>query len=300
MKRVYTTRPAKKTAQQGQAIAEMLVATTFVLSVLLLAVVMLGKFNDVRNRTLMGSRYVAWERTVWLDSSASGPNAGPGSNRDWSSRYGDAAMTVSKSDLELKNEFMQRMLSANGSAILGSDRAAPVLPGAQPAMWKDYGGTPFLNSGGSVVVSTGTGDAPAANLANYTASFGNIRTANGGTYSTSMNLPTHNLQSGSLSITVAKNSETLQRLWSGFTGLTFQDSNVLLTNTWLPDGSASAKAQFAQAVPAANTALIDPALYLSMQKYAPEIGSTAKLEFGRVQQDVVPYNRVYQPSARTP
>ena len=50
--------------------AEFLISMTMVMSVLLLAIVMLGKFNDVRNRTLMGSRYVAWERTVWTDGDA--------------------------------------------------------------------------------------------------------------------------------------------------------------------------------------------------------------------------------------
>src|ERR1700761_8928763 len=56
---------AKRSAQAGQAMAEFLVSMIAVMSVLFLGIVMLGKFNDVRNRTLMGSRYVAWERTVW-------------------------------------------------------------------------------------------------------------------------------------------------------------------------------------------------------------------------------------------
>jgi len=50
---------SKKAAQSGQAMTEFLVSMIAVMSVLFLAIVMLGKFNDVRNRTLMGSRYVA-------------------------------------------------------------------------------------------------------------------------------------------------------------------------------------------------------------------------------------------------
>ncbi|WP_144138761.1 hypothetical protein [Paraburkholderia sp. BCC1884] len=285
----------KSKAQSGQAIAEMLVATTFVMSVLLLAIVMLGKFNDVRNKTLMGSRYVAWERTVWLDSAVSGPNSGVGSNQDWSKQYGDSALTVSKSDAEIKNEFLQRTLSANGTAILGSDRRIAQLPSTQQAMWRDYSGTPFVSSTGDIVVSTSTSDDPPSGASSNTGAFGKMPTASGGAYATSMNLPTHNLQSGTLSVTVADSSEALKRLWKNFGGLTFQDTNVLLTNTWLPDGSIKAKAQFAQAVPAANATLVDPSLYMGMQKYAPEIGTTAKIEFGRIQQDVVPNNRTYQP-----
>lgn len=292
-------RPQDK-AQSGQAIAEMLVATTSVLSVLLLAIVMLGKFNDVRNKTLMGSRYVAWERTVWLDSSTTGPNSGSGSDQDWAKQYGDLAMTVSKSDAEIKNEFLQRTLSTNGTAILGTDRHIAQLPSAQQAMWRDYGGTPFMSSTGNVVASTGTSDDPSAAVTSNTSSFGKMPTVSGGMYATSMNLPTHNLQSGTLSITVANDSDALKHLWKGFNGLTFQDTNVLLTNTWLPDGSTKAKAQFAQAVPAANATLINSALYMSMQKYAPEIGSTAQIEFGRIQQDVVPNNRTYQPYRANP
>ncbi len=286
---------SKGKPQSGQAIVEMLVATTFVMSVLFLAVAMLGKFNDVRNKTLMGSRYVAWERTVWLDSSTTGPNSGTGSDQDWASRYGDPAMTVSKSDAELKSEFLQRIMSANGTAILSSDRHTTQLPAAQQAMWSDYGGTPFVNSTSNVVASTSTSDDPSTAVTTNTSSFGKVQAVSGGTYAASMNLPTHNMQSGSLSVTVANNSQALKSLLNGFSGLTFHDTNVLLTNTWLADGSTKAKKQFAQAVPASNVTLVDPSLYMRMQKYAPEIGTTAQIEFGRIQQDVVPNNRTYQP-----
>lgn len=273
----------------------MLIATTLVTSVLFLAICMLGNFNDVRNKTLMGSRYVAWERTVWLDSSTTGPNSGTGSNQDWSKQYGDPTMTVSKSDAELKNEFLQRTVSTNGTGIRSTDRNVTQLPAVQQAMWSDYGGTPFLNSTNNVIVGTSTSDDPSTAVTTNTSSFGKIQTASGGTYAASMNLPTHNMQSGSLSVTVANNSSALKSLLNGFSGLTFQDTNVLLTNTWLPDGSIKAKAQFAQAVPAANATLVNPSLYMSMQKYAPEIGTTAQVEFGRIQQDVVPNNGTYQP-----
>jgi hypothetical protein len=87
----------------------------------------------------------------------------------------------------------------------------------------------------------------------------------------------------------------LKRLWPKddplpeFSGLTFSDTNVLMTNSWVPDGSASNRALFTQAVPAANVTLVPSSGYMGLQKYAPEIST---LQFGRVEQDVVPPNRL--------
>lgn len=274
--------------QSGQAIAEFLVAVTLVMSVLLLAIAMLGKFNDVRNKALAGARYVTWERTVWLDSAGSGQ---AGSDANWFALYGSAAQQVAKSDVELRNEYLQRGVAGNGAPIAGGDRGSAQLPATQQAMWTDYGGQHLLGASGDASASTSVDESPAAALAQYTAaSFGSVQTQDSGTYNATMDLPTHNLQSGTFSVTIAKNSDALTRLWQGFGGLTFSDRNVLLANTWLPDGSGGNRALFSKAVPATQVALVRPSLYLGLQKYAPEITT---LEFGRVKPDVVPADRLY-------
>jgi hypothetical protein len=295
MKRIDT----RKAAQSGQAMAEFLISMTMVMSVLLLGIVMLGKFNDIRNRTLMGSRYVAWERTVWTDGEASKDLVSdPATTEGWSNSYGSAALSVTKRDSEIKSEVMQRIMAGDRAPVSSNDRTQTRLATALPAMWNDYGGKPLLASSTGVVVTTGTGKDPSSSqTVSALTPFASVRTGTGGQYSAQLSLPTRTLQSGTLRISIGENSEVLKRLWPkdgklpAFSGLTFSDTNVLMTNSWVPDGSNNNKALFSQAVPAANVVMVQPYGYLGLQKYAPEIST---LQFGRVEQDVVPPNRLSQ------
>ncbi|MFM0341052.1 hypothetical protein [Paraburkholderia fungorum] len=287
----------RKSAQSGQAMVEFLVSMTLVMSVLLLGIVMLGKFNDVRNRTLMGSRYVAWERTVWTDNDPTknfGSN--PATTEGWSGTYGSAALAVSKPDADIRHEVLQRFMVGNNAPLSGNDRTQSQLPAAQPAMWADYGGKPLLRSASDILVTTSASNDPSSSRTTAAVTpFGSVQTGTGGQYTAQLSLPTRTLQSGTLSISIAQDSGVLKRLWPrdgdlpAFSGLTFTDTNVLMTNTWVPDGTNSAKAVFSAAVPAANVVLVQPYGYLGLQKYAPEISS---LQFGRIRQDVVPPNRL--------
>jgi hypothetical protein len=115
-------------------------------------------------------------------------------------------------------------------------------------------------------------------------------TANGGApFAATLDLPSRTLQSATLRVATGMQSDALRRLWKGFDGFAVDDTNVLLTNGWLPEGSARAKALFAQAVPAANAALIAPALYQGLRVYAPEVDT---LDLGRIREDVVPADRI--------
>lgn len=284
---------ARRTAQAGQAMAEFLISMSMVMSVLLLGIVMLGKFNDVRNRTLMGSRYVAWERTVWTDtSSPKNLQTNSSTTEGWSANFGSSALAANKADAELKGEVMRRVMAGDNSSISSTDRKQTGLAISQPAMWNDYGGKPLLASAANIVVSTTETANPTSSQASTAVKpFAIVPTGTGGEYQAQLSLPTRTLQSGSLSMTVAQNSEVLKRLWPAddllpaFNGLTFTDTNVLLTNTWTPEGSDNNRAVFTQAVPAANVVLVQPYGYLGLKKYAPEI---SKLQFGLVDQDVVP------------
>lgn len=288
---------AGSAAQSGQAMVEFLVSMTAVMSVLFLGIVMLGKFNDIRNRTLMGSRYVAWERTVWSDNDPTKHlTSDPSTTESWSSIYGNPAVATGKTDAELQHEVMQRFMAGDGAAISSADRRQTSLPSSQPAMWYDYGGQPLLGAAGDVVVSTSVGNDPSSSQTSAaTMPFGSTKTSTNSTYLARLSLPTRTLHSGTLSVSIAKNSAVLQNLWPkngvlpAFGGLTFKDTNVLLTNAWVPDGSNNNLALFSQAVPAAKATLIQPSTYLGLQKYAPEITT---LQFGRIRQDVVPPNRL--------
>lgn len=52
----------------GQAMTEFVVSVAFVFMVLFVAVPMLGKIMDMQFQNQQASRYIAWERTVWLQS----------------------------------------------------------------------------------------------------------------------------------------------------------------------------------------------------------------------------------------
>ncbi|HWT38413.1 MAG TPA: hypothetical protein VN289_19150 [Paraburkholderia sp.] len=265
-------------AHSGQALVEFLVATMLATSVLLLGIVMLGKFNDIRNRTLMGSRYAAWERTVWIDAEANDPTM-----RDWYARYGSGALQVQKSDRQIQSELLARV-------VAGANAGADGKRLAQPSMWKDLSGAALLDDARDVTVTTQQSDLP-SQLDAYTSNgFGSMPTAAGGApFAASLDLPSHALQSATLRIAAGMHSDALRRLWKGFDGFAVDDTNALLGNTWLPEGAPHAEALFAQSVPAANAALITPSLYQGLRVYAPEIDT---LEFGRIHADVVPADRL--------
>ncbi|CAG4898689.1 type 1 periplasmic-binding domain-containing protein [Paraburkholderia gardini] len=280
----------RRPQQHGQAMTEFLVATALVMGVLLLAVATLGKFNDVRNKTLMGARYVAWERTVWDNGATMDSSPATSGDDDWYSQYGSGTQQPAKSDIELQREVIQRMLAQNGAPIAGDDRLNNRLPAVAPAMWEDHGGHAFLGATDDVVVSSNRGESPAANLAQYSAEpFGSMSTSGSGTFNASMNLATRNLQTGTLSVSIAKDSDALRNIWPGFGGLTFSDTNVVLANTWLSEGAAKGEHLFTAATPAANASLVSPSLYMGLKKYAPEIDT---LQFGRIERDVVPADRL--------
>ncbi|MEP9324668.1 hypothetical protein PPMP20_16190 [Paraburkholderia phymatum] len=261
-------------AQPGQALVEFLIATMLATSVLLLGIVMLGKFNDIRNRTLTGSRYAAWERTVWIDAETSGS-----ATRDWYARYGSDALQVQKSDRQIQRELLARVMAGNGAARL-----------PQPVMWKDPSGTALLDDARDLTVSTHESDLSTPLDAYTSSGFGSTPTAAGGApFAARFELPSRAFRSATLRMATGVHSDALRRLWKGFDGFAVDDTNALLTNTWLPEGTPRAEALFAQAVPAAGAQLIPPPLYEKLRVYAPEIDT---LEFGRIRADVVPADRL--------
>lgn len=288
-----------RVGQHGQAMAEFVVLAVFVLSVLLLAIVSLAKLNDVRNKVLMGSRYAAWERTLWIDGNFNKPESGPpawedpATDQGWYSQYGPNALAARKDDIELKAEFLRRVVTANGEPLRQTDREVSYsLPKNLQAMWLDHSGKALVGRSDEVRVVSDVRDPGAEALRAQTAGpFGSVNDSRGRAVVARMNLSTRNLQRAAVSVDAGARNPALVRLWPTFKGLTFTDTTVMLSNTWMPEGTDSHQALFAQAVPASRANLVEPGQYRQLAIYAPEI---ADLQFGRLAPDVVPYERVSQ------
>ena len=115
-----------RAGQHGQAMAEFVVLAVFVLSVLLLAIVSLAKLNDVRNKVLMGSRYAAWERTLWIDGNFNKPESGPPAWEDpRPTRAGTASMAPTRWRRERTISSSRRSSCAASSRPTASPCARP-------------------------------------------------------------------------------------------------------------------------------------------------------------------------------
>jgi len=94
-----------------------------------LAIPMLGKYMDIQHSTIQGTRYLAWERTVWT----------PGN----------------KSDAQLENELRNRVFTGPATPVQAGDGSA--APASYNPLWKDVGGRPMLADYAAVTGSTGSG-----------------------------------------------------------------------------------------------------------------------------------------------
>ncbi len=112
----------------GQAMAEFLVVC-LVLIPIFLAIPLLGKYMDINHSAAQGSRYVAWERTVWT------PNA--------------------KGNTALQNEVRNRIFTAPGTPLSVSDGSGP--PARYNPLWTDPSGNSMLASYDNVTAQTESG-----------------------------------------------------------------------------------------------------------------------------------------------
>lgn len=251
--------------QRGQAIVETAIVASSVLIVAFLALSMIGRISDVRDRTLAAARYAAWERTVYFSDS-------------WPSKYGQAA---TKSDAEIRSEISQRVLGQT-SGVKGDDGSLNRLPSAQAAMWRDSSGEVLLHSYDNLTVSfradnTGTLADKALDRLGSLSGIG-----------LGFDLPTRNQQRATVTLHVGDRNPSLVTLWPEWPGATFNATQVLLTNTWTPDGSDGARALIAGAVPTAKANLIG---YLP-NVLAPAAVDIVHLDMGRIAPDVVPADRL--------
>lgn len=225
---------------QGQAMVETLVASLFFLVPLFLAIAALGKFIDVQHTAEMSARYGAWERTVWYEKDA----------------FATLNNANSKKTEEIQAEMAVRLLhdGSAGKVIQDKDKNATTLANGTSPMWRDAAGKAYLENFADVTAPV-TMAKPSKDVSGETLDkLGKIKV---GTWASFVPpLPNNNLAVASISFKkVGATSEVYQRLWSltpAWSGLEFNSTGAILSNTWSTNGSGSTHEMVKTMVPTAQ------------------------------------------------
>ncbi len=217
--------------QGGQAMVEMVAGLALVFVIGFLAMAMFGRLNDIRNKVLIGSRYVAWERTVWINPD----DTGTGTDGWWYEKFGAGAQTVTKTDEVLRREFLARVVAPRRTSISGTDADMP-LSAVLPPSWRDLGGTAFVRDRRDVMVSTRATDRMLGSLAKIANRPIGVYRSPHVEQEVSLLMASRTMQDGSVAVDVDLGGAFAQRLWPSLSRLRFQSTATLATNTWTPDG----------------------------------------------------------------
>jgi len=275
--------------QRGQAMVEMVAGLGMVFIVGFLAMAMLGKLNDVRNKVLIGSRYVAWERTVWTNPD----DAGTGSDGWWYRKFGAGAQGVTKTDDVLANEFLARVVAPRRPSLTSHDGSI-ALSAAIPPAWRDPGDTTFVGSARDIVVSTRATDRMTGGLTKIANKTIGVYQSPRVRQEVAFQMASRTAQDGQVSVNVGLRGEFAKRLWPTLSQLTFRDTTTLVTNTWTPDGRLGLVSAVGPEV-AAPAAKLDAMLQTrdrqTLVKAMDGVNSVlgpAYFKPGRIEADVVP------------
>lgn len=275
---------AARRAQRGQALVEFLVAAMFFLVPLFLAISALGKFLDVQHSAEMASRYGAWERTVWYDSTGT---AFDGINQP-----------NAKSATEIHNETAARMLSdrsTSASVIRNDDKTASSFKNGIDPMWRDAAGTAYLDTYAQLAI-TNVSEAPKKDVAGaLLKTLGSIGIK--GVVGFAPPVPNNTLAVATVTFDkVAENSEVYKRLWSespAWAGLTFSATGAILSNTWGANARQSTEAMVKSSTPMSGTVgdFLQVAV-LGVGPWDPTIVIPGRIEVGKLAVDVLPPDRL--------
>ena len=276
------TRPSSARVQRGQAMVEFVVAALFFLVPLFLAIAALGKFLDVQHSAEMASRYGAWERTVWYDSTGS---AFDGINKP-----------NSKSATDINNEIGARLLSdrsTNATVIRNDDKTASSFKNGLDPMWRDNAGKAYMDTYAQLA-STNVAEAPKKDVAGAILSkLGGVGVQ--GVVGFSPPVPNKTLAIANVKFDkVGAKSEAYKRLWSEtpvWAGLQFEATGAILSNTWGANARQGTEGMVRASVPLAGTAgkFLDTAV---LGLTPCDITIPVRVEVGKVAVDVVPADRL--------
>jgi len=120
--------------QSGQAMTEMVVASSMILVPLFLLIPLLGKYIDINHSTIQAARYEAWEYSVWYRDAKSTPT-------NVENKKGKAVSLPIKRYQDIESEARQRFFTGQKTLITHNDSA---LNGAPNPLWKDHRGVDIL------------------------------------------------------------------------------------------------------------------------------------------------------------
>ena len=265
----------------GQALVELLVAALFFLVPLFLAIAAIGKFLDVQHTADMSARYAAWERTVWYDASG---------------RFAAVNHPNSKTSSAIKAEIATRMLydRTSSKVILDTDKNATTLANGTSSMWEDAAGKPLLEKFSqldtSIAKESPKKDVPGKLLANL----GKLKV--GSFLGFVPPVPNDTLAVAHVRLQqVGATSEVYQRLWSlspAWTGLDFDATGAILSNSWAANGNAGTHDMVEDMVPTAQKfgqGLIG-VVKAGILPWDPI--DSARIDIGRIDPNVVPKDRL--------
>lgn len=274
----------------GQAMVEFLVAALFCLVPLFLAISVIGKFTDVQHTTNMAARYAAWERTVWYEDGGTKPGI-------FFKTYNNPNQ---KSSNEIRNEIATRILndrSSSVSIIKNTDKTASTFANGLDPMWHDPSGGAYLSDYAQLTLSASNEnpkkDIAGSALGILTKALTILPKKMTGTILPPVPLDTLVVERVSLG-KVAKTSGTYTRLWPDlpWTGLDFESTSAILTNTWSANSAVGTKSMVAQSVPSAQGAfnIYLNGIKLGLSTWDPI--ATGKIDVGKIAVDEVPPDRL--------
>lgn len=129
------TRAQKFRSASGQAMTEFVISVGFIFMGLFVLIPTFGKMMDLKYNNLMASRYIAWERTVWLDS----VDVDDINQEDFEESTDEFESVATRSDLEIMNTVNNRFFFGQGRSAIkyinSSDEDAAT--GDESPLW-DY------------------------------------------------------------------------------------------------------------------------------------------------------------------
>jgi hypothetical protein len=114
----------------GQALVETIVVASAFLIVILLWGPLLGKYVDIKHRSVQAARYQTWEASVWRIS-------GQYDSSDWRKKSSSVSTPV-KTKTQLRNETMLRFYTDNETFNSRNDDSQTWAPTDTPEFWRDH------------------------------------------------------------------------------------------------------------------------------------------------------------------
>lgn len=286
--------------QQGQAMTEFAVVAAFVLVPLFLLIPLLGKYIDIKHKTIQAARYEAWEYTAWNSDRTSG-------------RFKGFTKTIPvKTFRDTKRESINRFYSDPSATLETTDKQAWQSARLNP-LWFDHKGDALVDSitENNPVAEHATPDklVVVAGLLNVVGTVADV---------IADVLEFIGIKAGFTQIDGDGNFQSGTRVkmasvdWvdpdndlavdSFVNGLSFRHEAAIMSEGWSAGGRDHTKYQVRGLVP---TSLLDiPAVNTirDIVKYillSPELDSDW-LKFGYVNDDAVPYDRLIAQGSTTP